>query len=693
MPLTRPSGEGTNWGSMFQALQHELRQHWMARLALGVIVYGLVLWLLAWLAVPIPAALWLLLAIGWLVAGVYYLIRFITFIRRRMLWRLSRRLVITYLFIAFVPIVLILALVLIGSMIINGQFAAFLVNQRLRNHFDELKQLNRVVAHEAIHTRARTPKELLDDLQRFYWDDLGHYASSYPGLEISVSVGSQARAFTLTGKTLTDVIAMPPWLAQEEWAGVISDNGKIALRAADHEKTPAGDLSLILSMPITPELLNLVGADIGPVEVYESNGRMPGPPNPNPNPNLNAIHSSSIESPRAHGWLDFPVLGISEVNPVEWQSNDYKERKTPVVVAVHSRIFTLNDQLFRTLGQHSSVPVDLFVAICIVFLVIEIIALAFGIGLTRSITSTVNKLQVATERVKTGDFSHRINLPARDQVSALGEAFDTMTASVERLMVESREKSRLESELKIAREVQAQLFPQCTPELPGIKMFGVCRPARGVSGDYYDFLELGPGHAGLVLGDVSGKGIFAALLMASIQSAIHAQFYDGNFARGLPDGVPVPPAEVVKRLNQQLYENTPEGKYATFFYAVYHADSGTLAYTNAGHPAPFLFRRESLLRLQTGGTIMGVFPHAKFEQGEVQLEPGDLLLAFTDGMTEPENSYGEEFGEERLAEIIRESINSPPEILTEGIYQVLMDWTGSAEPQDDMTMLYLKTLA
>lgn len=90
---------------------------------------------------------------------------------------------------------------------------------------------------------------------------------------------------------------------------------------------------------------------------------------------------------------------------------------------------------------------------------------------------------------------------------------------------------------------------------------------------------------------------------------------------------------------------------------------------------------------------MGVFPHAKFEQGEVQLEPGDLLLAFTDGMTEPENSYGEEFGEERLAEIIRESINSPPEILTEGIYQVLMDWTGSAEPQDDMTMLYLKTLA
>lgn len=661
----------------------------MARFTLAVIVCGAAVWLLEGVY-PALGILWLPLGICLLIAGVYYLVRVITYIRQRMLWRLSGRLAVTYVFIAFVPIVLILVLVVIGAMIINGQFAAFLVNQRLRNHFDELKQLNRVVAHEAVHTRTRAPGELIDELQSFYSNDLGAYASSYPGLQISLRVAGDSRAFTLTGHRLDDVITVPPWLTQEEWAGVASDEGKIALRAVDHVGTPAGKLVLILSMPITPELLNLVGEGIGPVEVYESRGGNPA--QPNPNPNLNPTHSSSLARPEAHSWLDFPVFGVSDINPVEWRSNDFHQRNTSVVMAVYSRVFALNGQLFRTLGRHSSVPVDVFIAVCIVFLIIEIVALAFGIGLTRSITSTVNKLQIATERVKRGDFSHRIDLPARDQVSALGEAFDTMTASVERLLIESQEKLRLESEVKIAREVQTLLFPQHTPELPGVKMYGVCHPARGVSGDYYDFLKLSKEHAGLVLGDVSGKGIFAALLMATIQSAIHSQFYDGRAARNARDGVAVSPAEVVERLNRQLYENTPEGKYATFFYAIYQAESRRLTYTNAGHPPPFLFRRQGCERLGKGGTIIGMFPHVKFEQAEVQLEPGDLLLAFTDGMTEPENSYGEEFGEERLLDVLRESINAPPEVLTEQIYQTLMDWTGSSELQDDMTMLYLKCL-
>ncbi|HEX5481018.1 MAG TPA: SpoIIE family protein phosphatase [Terriglobia bacterium] len=668
----------------------------MARFTLAVIVCGVAvrLYELAYGTRLIGSILWLLVFIGLMIAGVYYLVRLITYVRQRMLWRLSGRLAVTYVFIAFVPIVLILVLVVIGAMIINGQFAAFLVSQRLDNHFDELKQLNRVVAREAIHTAARKPAQLIGELHAFYVDDLGHYASSYPGLQITLRVGVEAEAFTLTGQRLDDVITMPPWLTQEEWAGVTTDEGKIALRAVDHVGTPAGNLALILSMPITPELLNQVGEGIGPVEVYEGRGGNPAQPNsnPNPNPSLNAIHSSSLARPEAHSWLDFPVFGVSEINPVDWRSNDFHRRNTSVVMAVYSRVYALNGQLFRTLGRHSSVPVDIFIAVCIVFLIIEIVALAFGIGLTRSITSTVNKLQIATERVKKGDFSHRIDLPARDQVSALGGAFDTMTASVERLMIESQEKLRLESEVKIAREVQALLFPQHTPELPGVNMFGVCHPARGVSGDYYDFLKLSNEHAGLVLGDVSGKGIFAALLMATIQSAIHSQFYDGRAARNARDGVAVSPAEVVERLNRQLYENTPEGKYATFFYGIYQAESRRLTYTNAGHPAPFLFRRERLERLDRGGTIIGMFPHVKFEQAEVQLEPGDLLLAFTDGMTEPENSYGEEFGEERLLEILRESINAPPEVLTEQIYQTLTDWTGSSELQDDMTMIYLKCL-
>ena len=192
----------------------------------------------------------------------------------------------------------------------------------------------------------------------------------------------------------------------------------------------------------------------------------------------------------------------------------------------------LNRRLLETQGEYSDVYVMLFKVVAVILLIIEGIALLIGVRLTRSITPTVDKLYDATERVKKGDFSYRIGVPSNDQISALGEAFDSMTASVERLLRESEEKLRMQSELEIAREVQAQLFPRSAPEVPGLALYGVCKAARTVSGDYYDFLKLGEDRVCLVLGDVSGKGISAALLMAAIQSALRAQFYDGL----VPDG-------------------------------------------------------------------------------------------------------------------------------------------------------------
>jgi phosphoserine phosphatase RsbU/P len=676
---------------MLQSLLREYHSRFMARFTSWTILSWVVLRIVNAVTHAVPIILWVFVWIGIIVAAVYYLIRLIGLIRRRMLWRLSRRLVVTYVFIAFVPVALILVLVLIGSEIMNGQFAAFLVSMRLRNHFDELEQLNRVVAHEAVHGIARTPQGLLNQLQHFYENDLRQYAAAYPGLAITVRVGSQARAFRLTGEPIADPVSVPRWLTQKEWDGLVTDGGGIALRALESEETPAGRLTLILSMPVTPALLNLVGNGIGPVRLVELPARRPRFPPPS-NANASVIRSSSLQLPRSLGWFDFAVGGLSEINPVEWQASHFQQRKTPAMITVSSRIFTLNRQLLSTLGRLSSLPVDFFIAISVVFLIIELIALIIGITLTRTITSTVKHLQWATERVKAGDFSHRIGLPPRDQLSALGGAFDSMTASVERLLVESKEKTRLEGELRIAREVQEQLFPRAAPELPSVKLYGVCRPARGVSGDYYDFLKLDQRHVGLVLGDVSGKGIFAALLMAGIQSAVRAQFYDGHAPGGLPDAAEISPAVLVARLNRQLYASTPEEKYATFFYAVYDAQSRTLTYTNAGHPAPFLFRRKALLRLESGGTVVGLFPRVRYDQAQVRVEPGDVLLAFTDGLTEPENSYAEEFGEEQLIKTIRQDLDSSPEILAEEIYRRITDWTGSAEPQDDMTMLYLKAL-
>ncbi|MBZ5562602.1 MAG: PP2C family protein-serine/threonine phosphatase, partial [Acidobacteriia bacterium] len=296
-------------------------------------------------------------------------------------------------------------------------------------------------------------------------------------------------------------------------------------------------------------------------------------------------------------------------------------------------------------------------------------------------------------RVKKGDFSYRIGIPSSDQLSALGEAFDSMTASVERLLRESQEKSRLESELEIARQVQRQLFPQTAPSVSGLELYGVCKAARSVSGDYYDFLRLGENRVGLVLGDVSGKGISAALLMAAIQSALRAQFYDGFRPKPGTLAASFSTAEIVARLNLQLYENTPAEKYVTFFFGHYDGATRRLSYTNAGHLPPVLFRHDRIERLRAGGTVVGLFASTEYEQAEIVLEPGDLLLAFTDGITEPENTYGEEFGEKRVLEVAQRALHDPPEVLVEEIYRSISDWTGSPELQDDMTLVVAKAVA
>jgi sigma-B regulation protein RsbU (phosphoserine phosphatase) len=178
--------------------------------------------------------------------------------------------------------------------------------------------------------------------------------------------------------------------------------------------------------------------------------------------------------------------------------------------------------------------------------------------------------------------------------------------------------------------------------------------------------------------------------MAAIQSALRAQFYDGFAPTSGSHTLPLSTAEVVSRLNLQFYENTPREKYVTFFFGMYDAATRTLTYTNAGHLPPVLFRRGRVERLRVGGTVVGLFSPLTYEQAEIQIQPGDLLLAFTDGITEPENIYGEEFGEDRMLEVVRRALNASPQILVEEIYRSVSDWTGSPELQDDMTLVVAK---
>ena len=685
--------------SVLRSLRTEYRTHLMARFTCLVLILGIALEISDLLHYGASRLWWFLFWLALIVSGIYYLIRLIGFVRHRLLWRLRRRLIVTYLFIAVVPIVLIVALVLVGGFIINGQFAAFLVNMRLRNRADELQQLDRVVVHEVHQAAPVDPSELLEGLKDFYVSELSKHSADYPGLEVSLRIGSQWRAFRLDGSLVEEPVSIPPWCKSEEFTDVVVDKGHVALRSLARTKISSGTLVVILSQPITPKLLDLVGRDIGPVGVlvpsaaHNANGASEaGAPQGKGKPKgaqipAGTITSDNVPLPEAAYLPDYQVFGYSTLEPVVWNSDKGQRLGEPVLIYASSRIVALNRQLISTLGRFSKIYVYAFLALTGIFLVIEVLSLVVSYRLTRSMTSTVDNLYDATERVKAGDFSYRIGLRPDDQLSALSEAFDGMTASVQRLLRESQEKSKLESEVAIAREVQNQLFPREIPVVEGFELYGVCKPASGVSGDYYDFLRLSDDRVGLVLGDVSGKGISAALMMATIQSAVHAQFYDGR-GDGVPEGEePLSTGDIVARLNAQLYESTPMEKYATFFYAHYDPRTSRLTYTNAGHLAPALIRRGAIDRLKAGGTVVGLFPDQEYEQATLKLEPGDVLLAFTDGLTEPENTFGEEFGEHRLFQAVLRSLGGTPQSIAEEVYRSISDWTGSPQLQDDMTVI------
>jgi phosphoserine phosphatase RsbU/P len=306
--------------------------------------------------------------------------------------------------------------------------------------------------------------------------------------------------------------------------------------------------------------------------------------------------------------------------------------------------------------------------------------------------------------VNRGDFSHHIPIRSKDQIAALAGSFNLMTESIEKLILEQKEKQRLQNEITIAQEVQAQLFPRHIAQLPSLEVHGFCRPARSVSGDYYDFLPLGREKLMLAVGDVSGKGISAALLMATIHSAVRAYSMEGipalrhvqavgagpalleQYDSILP-GAEVAPGTLLSLLNHQLYHTTPMEKYATMFLALYEGNGRTLTFSNAGHLPPLLLSENgSVRKLEHGGTVVGLFDDLTFDEGSVQLRPGEIVLAYSDGVTEPENDFGE-FGEQRLIDLVQENRDLSLERISEIVTAAVDDWIGGAEQPDDVTLV------
>jgi sigma-B regulation protein RsbU (phosphoserine phosphatase) len=407
----------------------------------------------------------------------------------------------------------------------------------------------------------------------------------------------------------------------------------------------------------SPELLSSLGSNLGDVLLVEVKKGS------NPDPSFRGLRHHHVPPPVNP--LDIEVIGLS---PITIQSQPY-------VLVVRTR----PSAVLRTISLDWGADWMLFViAVAFLFLIVQIGSIIVGVSITRTITGAVHDLYEGTEKVREGDFSHRIVVRGSDQLAELSLEFNRMTENLQRLIVVEKEKERLSSELEIARDVQRRLFPKTALSLPSLHLSGICHPAQQVSGDYYDFLRLEDSSMAMAIGDVAGKGISAALLMATIQSAMRSQ---------LTGAGQISPAQVVSSLNRQLYASTGPEKYVTFYFGIYDDATGMLTYTNGGHPPPIIIRDGTVCKLEVTGTVVGAFPAVQYEERQIALAAGDLLVAYTDGITEPENAYGEMFGEERLIDVLVKHQNAGAGEIVSRSLEAALQWTGSPELQDDMTML------
>jgi phosphoserine phosphatase RsbU/P len=605
-------------------------------------------------------------------AGIYLLFRLIGWWRTRLLWSLRNRLIVAYVFIAVVPVLLLAALAIVSGFILYTQLGGYLLyddmQHRVQTMADGVEQIAAALGNLPAGIAPAAAEKIVTAQQHAVYDP------SLPGLSVDF----------VDDPRLLHEVAKP---GEEHFAGLIQEGDKLSLVGLRAVNTARGVRVATLRAPITPEFIATLAPNLGPIQFellepvhgtqhssvlytlgstdYQSSNRIPG--------RRRFLHPPA-------GWWDPSFVGASKFEAVLLNGDGTVERARPVLAIFAARPSRLNALMFSSLGELGRKYIIVFTLASVVFLLLEILALITGIVLTRRITKAVSELYHATQYVQAGDLTHRVHIDRRDQLGVLGESFNLMTSSISGLIEEQKQRQRLENEISIAREVQNQLFPQKLPTIPGVEIEAICKAARTVSGDYYDFIQLSPTHLAIAIADISGKGISAALLMASLQAALRSQMLvDGSKTLST--------AELVSRLNKHLVRNTGDDRFATFFIGVYDSTKRTLRYTNAGHLPSLLIGDGSAIHLDVGGMVLGVIEDCAYEEGSLSVPPDALFVAYSDGLVEPENVYGEEFGIPRLEDAAIRAKGAAPLMVAESLMAAAEEWAGTPEQADDMTVI------
>ena len=315
-------------------------------------------------------------------------------------------------------------------------------------------------------------------------------------------------------------------------------------------------------------------------------------------------------------------------------------------------------------------------------------SLIFGVLVTRGLVRRVKRLVDATTRFAEGDYNQQVDVRGSDEVGILEGRFNQMARQLvesmrkEQELIEQNtrleERARIEQEMQTARLIQHSLLPKEVPSLPGWRLATYYQPAREVGGDLYDFLAFADGRLGLVIGDVTDKGVPAAMVMATTRSTLRAAALTSDA-----------PGEVLALVNNLLYADTPERMFVTCFYAILEPVSGKMRYANAGHDLPYQHHCGEVVELRASGMPLGLMPDMHYEEGEVQISPGESILFYSDGLVEAHNPMREMFGFPRLKALLANS--SDPPSLIDGLLGKLEEFTGAGwEQEDDVTMVTLE---
>jgi serine phosphatase RsbU (regulator of sigma subunit) len=638
--------------------------------------------------------------------GAYFVFRLVILAQRRLLWRVRRKLILSYIFVGVVPAALIVLFFLLTGFLLFYNLSSYLVQSRLRAIADQGRFIAQSTALEIQRAGGRDVAAIIARRQTTA-------SEQFPGISIAVVPANR----TCTDGVATDLAIdpsnakvaaagpwshvtppqqLPSWVPCAGFGGVLAYTDRtvsavpeqhvhllvrgVAFPDASHSGY-AVIVDLLVDDAVRRQLRDETGVDVKGATAIDPTTTMPGRP-------LTGLGDHEVVPAESAPQGSLLQSVPSPMEYYDWNTGSVgllRMRSAISIPDLYDRISAAEGRLGRRFGQ--GLLVILFV-IGALFLIIQVIAALAGFSLAKSITGSVHELFTGTERVRQGDFTHKIAVRSNDQLGELATSFNQMTASIEDLLREAAEKKRLEEELRIAHEIQMSLLPQGPLRMRGVSVTALCVPAREVGGDYYDLLPLDDHRLGVLIADVSGKGTSAALYMAELKGLVL------SLSR-----IHESPRDLLVHANRLIAEHLDARSFITMTYAVLDLQKGTMTYARAGH-TPLIYvpgaPGSHAQILVPDGLVLGL----KIDNGElferllqeetIDLRAGDLFVLFTDGISEAMNARDDCFGEGRLGQLVERHARLASDELRERVLREISAFVGDAPQHDDMTMILLK---